>query len=92
MTAHEYGHYMLHKTSDMPLYVHRDGDKQNNEKELEADYFARALLMPSKPFHAFYKAAYKMSNGDDSFTKDLLSLIFKVTKNEVNKRLEDLTR
>lgn len=90
ITAHEYGHYILHKTSDMPLYAHRDSDKRNNKKELEADYFARALLMPFKPFNAFYSAACKMSDGDIDFTKDMLSLIFKVTKNKVNKRLEDL--
>lgn len=43
--AHEFAHFILHK-SDHTQYAHRDTDKKNTSEEQEADYFARCLLMP----------------------------------------------
>lgn len=90
ITAHEYGHYILHKSPEKSLYAHRDSDKRNKEKELEADYFARAILMPLKPFTSFYNTVNDLSDGDTSFIIDMLSLIFNVSKNKINKRIEDM--
>lgn len=95
ITAHEYGHYILHKSYDKPLYAHRDSDKRDTEKELEADYFARSLLMPLEKFKSYYKSLKNLSEDDDgNDTYDtiikILSLIFRVTKNKVEKRIDDL--
>ncbi len=53
ITAHEYGHFILHKQPEEALYAHRDSDKRENDLELEADYFARAILMPAETFLVF---------------------------------------
>lgn len=90
ITAHEYGHYVLHKASDDPFYAHRDSDKRGTEKELEADYFSRSLLMPLKNFTSYYNELMDISDNDNDFTINTLSMIFKVTRNKINKRIEDL--
>ena len=88
ITAHEYGHYILHKQENK-LLAHRDSDKRDTEREIEADYFARSLLMPLQQFKAYSNLLDKMGN-DNEFTVELLSRIFKVTRNKVKARLEDL--
>ncbi len=90
ITAHEYGHYILHKSSDNPFYAHRDSDKRETKEELEADYFSRSLLMPLKSFNSYFDTLKSISDNDDDFVISMLSLLFKVTKNKVNKRIEDL--
>lgn len=91
ITAHEYGHFILHKDSDNPFYAHRDSDKRGTEKELEADYFSRSLLMPLDIFESYYTLLKSISDNDNDFIIDALSLIFKVTRNKVDKRIEDLS-
>ncbi len=92
ITAHEYGHYILHKPENQPLYAHRDSDKRDNQEELEADYFARSLLMPLSEFESYYQILNEMGNNNQKFTLDMLSKVFKVTKNKVQKREEDVKK
>lgn len=91
ITAHEYGHFILHKKDGYPIYAHRDTDYREDEIELEADYFARSLLMPLDKFKMYYNAINEIGNGDEVFTVAVLSRLFKVTKNKVKKRVEDIT-
>lgn len=90
ITAHEYGHFKLHKIPGQPIYAHRDTYHRTDIAELEADYFARSILMPYRVFNIYAKAAKEISNGDRSNTIYLLSTIFKVTKDKTKKRLNDL--
>lgn len=90
ITAHEFGHYKLHKPSQQSYYFHRDSDKRDNQIELEADYFARALLMPYNEFSGYLKILNDMAENDPLFVKGTLSSLFGVTKNKVEKRMEDL--
>lgn len=53
ITAYEYEHYVLHKKQDKDFYAHRDRDIRDSPKELEADYFARSILMPEKFFRVY---------------------------------------
>lgn len=90
ITAHEYGHYILHKEEGQPIYAHRDTYHRTELIELEADYFARSILMPLRQFRMCYEVLNQMGNNDETFTLDLLSKLFKVTRNKVKKRVEDL--
>jgi len=91
ITAHEYGHFILHKQKNVPLYAHRDTHHRTEQKELEADYFARSILMPFENFVQYIDKITEMNiiESDDEFIA-LLSTIFKVTKDKVNKRLKDV--
>ena len=90
ITAHEYGHYVLHKKSGEPIYAHRDTEHRKELIELEADYFARSILMPLGQFKPFYEMLNEMGNNEERFTIEMLSKLFKVTKKKVRKRVEDL--
>lgn len=101
ITAHEYGHFILHKKPEEALYAHRDSDKRNSTEELEADYFARSILMPAKNFleaisiieESLKKYVYKTNNIKnirDKYIFEILSDYFKVTKAKVLKRMEDI--
>lgn len=90
ITAHEYGHYKLHKPQDQPLYAHRDSDKRDEPMEMEADYFARSVLMPLEQFKVYYQVLNEMGNNNETFTIEMLSQLFKVTRNKAAKRVEDL--
>ncbi len=46
ISAHEFGHYVLHKTEEEQLFAHRDYIHSNELCEREADLFARSVLMP----------------------------------------------
>lgn len=46
ITAHEYGHFKLHSKDGQKIYAHRDTYHRTEPIELEADYFARSILMP----------------------------------------------
>lgn len=97
ITAHEYGHFVLHK-KDQELYAHRDSDKREKPEELEADYFARSILMPIKQFSALNQTIdgilsnIKRANRELYLIKvQMLSILFKVTKDKVKKRLGDIS-
>lgn len=91
ITAHEYGHYILHKEDGQPIYAHRDTDHRTDPQELEADYFARAILMPLDLFDKYIIAIDDLKLTDHNIeTENLLSAIFKVTKDKIQKRIKDL--
>ena len=90
ITAHEYGHFILHKEEGQPIYAHRDTYHRTEPIELEADYFARSILMPLEQFKSYYEIASQLSNNDEKFTINLMSKLFKVTRNKAKKRVEDL--
>jgi conserved hypothetical phage-related protein len=90
ITAHEYGHYILHK-GDSSLYAHRDSHERNTLIEMEADYFARSILMPLESFKGFVRAAKEICPNDEQEQLEVLSRFFKVTKNKLIKRLGDLS-
>ena len=91
ITAHEYGHFVLHKKEDEPIYAHRDTDRRTEPEELEADYFARSILMPFELFERYIRAIESLHIYNDIRESiPLLSTIFKVTKDKASKRLNDL--
>lgn len=90
ITAHEYGHFILHREEGQPIYAHRDTYHRTEPIELEADYFARSILMPLSQFKMYHEILNQMGNNDEKFTVELLSKIFKVTRNKAKKRMEDL--
>lgn len=89
ITAHEYGHYILHKPSEQPLYAHRDSDERDEPQELEADYFARSILMPLDEFKSYYDLLNSMDS-NKKFVLEMLSKLFNLTKNKINMRIGDL--
>lgn len=90
ITAHEYGHFILHRKEGQPIYAHRDTYHREDEEELEADYFARSILMPFAYFEVGYSFLKDFSKDDEQFICDKLSEMFRVTKNKVKKRIGDL--
>ena len=90
ITAHEYGHYILHRKEGQMVVLYRDTYHRSEPDELEADYFARSILMPLTQFQLFYEIAQELGKGDEEFVTNLLSLAFKVTRNKVNRRINDL--
>lgn len=91
ITAHEYGHFILHKEHKQKIYAHRDTDHRTEPQELEADYFARAILMPLDLFNKYIIAIDDLKLTDHNIeTENLLSAIFKVTKDKIQKRIKDL--
>lgn len=91
ITAHEYGHFILHKKEEISIYAHRDSDHRTEPEELQADYFARSILMPYELFKKYVDTIKILQLYND--IKDaipLLSNIFKVTKDKASKRLDDL--
>lgn len=90
ITAHEYGHFILHKEDGQPIYAHRDTYHRTEPIELEADYFARSILMPLEQFKSYYEILNQLGKNDEKFTIGLLSKLFKVTRNKAKKRVEDL--
>lgn len=91
ITAHEYGHFILHKQEGQPIYAHRDTAHRTDPEELEADYFARSILMPYESVIQYVNVIKSLNiynNIKESIP--LLSTIFKVTKDKVSKRLDDI--
>ncbi len=85
--AHEYAHYVLHK-HNTKQYAHRDTSQKESNEEIEADFFARCLLMPQKVIDAVL---------DLNFVKELsvenkialIARFFNVTKKKAKQRLEE---
>ncbi len=95
IAAHEYGHFILHK-KEQKLYAHRDDDKRENPEELEADYFARSILMPMERFKKCNKVIDEILSifGHEKAEKlrvEILSMVFEVTRDKVKKRLGDIS-
>jgi len=91
ITAHEYGHFILHKKQlGTPIYAHRDTYTRTSPLELEADYFARSILMPLDKFKDFYSFAKQIVGDDEKFLLKLLSKTFGATTKKVKLRIEDI--
>lgn len=91
ITAHEFGHYILHKKDGQPIYAHRDTHHRTERTELEADYFARSILMPYNIFNQYVETMEYLGLFNNRETAiELLSTIFKTTKDKISKRLGDL--
>ena len=86
ITAHEYGHFVLHHS----FRAHRDTYHRTEPLELEADYFARSILMPLDYFSECYKLLQEFIGNDTKYIIELLSKLFRVTKNKVAKRINDI--
>lgn len=86
ITAHEYGHFILHNS----ISAHRDTDHRTDEIELEADYFARSILMPFSYFKICYDLLMDFGKNDEEYVVNILTRFFKVTKNKVCKRIGDI--
>jgi len=94
IAAHEYGHYMLHR-GNLKKFAHKDTGESSSREDLEADYFARSMLMPLDIFQmACRMLAGRISRSEEEENYDrkveYLSDIFKVTQECVRRRLEDL--
>jgi len=94
VTAHEYGHYILHKKTNESLYAHRDIEHQTSPKELEADYFARSLLMPRREFLKINEIIDETLKDEAGYKPEMklkiLSELFNVTLNKAKMRLGDI--
>lgn len=92
ITAHEYGHFILHNEMlGQPTYAHRDTQHRTEPIEQEADYFARSILMPLENFKEMYLLMKNLGIKNKKEIVKLLSEMFVVTIDKANKRLEDLT-
>ena len=89
ITAHEYGHYVLHKNGD-EIYAHRDYTKRETDIEKEADYFARCLLMPRNLVEKTL-SLFGMNEASVEEKVVLIARTFNVTEKKAHIRLvEDL--
>lgn len=91
ITAHEFGHFILHKKEGQPMYAHRDTYHRKDPLELEADYFARSLLLPIKQFKVYSSVLNSIEGNNEEFTVEMLSELFKITKNKIKKRMGDIS-
>lgn len=88
ITAHEYGHSVLHKPNGHTQYAHRDTDKKETPQEREADFFARCLLMPRDLVDALLSLDFiKGATIDDKAI--LVSKVFTVTFKKAMQRLKE---
>lgn len=86
ITAHEYGHYILHK-QDSQLFAHRDVIHQDSLQEQEADYFARCLLMPKNLVASVLTAEMAKSlNNEEKIS--MIARVFNVTPKKAALRLQ----
>lgn len=91
VTAHEYGHFILHNNGRKIANESRSRLRRTEIIELEADYFARSILMPLEQFNKFYSALKILYSSDLDQITNTLSALFNVTKNKVKSRVEDLS-
>ena len=87
--AHELGHYCLHYDESSPIYAHRD-KRFKGEEEQDVDYFAACLLMPEKPFKAFYRAAKEIFGSNKERILSFLSKNFIAPVGSVERRISEL--
>lgn len=89
ISAHEFGHYILHKTEKEQLFAHRDYIHSNELCEREADLFARSVLMPlDRLLDEIKKNKSNLKNQEDLI--DFISTKCAVTENKAKDRIWDL--
>ena len=89
--AHELGHYFLHfKQGKIQCdYKYRDNENEKKSpRELEANYFAAALLLPKTEFIRLYNL-YKNNDNIQNFIGDI-SQLYGVETRCVSKRIVEL--
>lgn len=85
--AHELGHYVMHKDQ---LVAHNDNDKtlsdwyKNGPQEIQANDFAKELLMPTQSFTPLAQGKFSMKQIDDLASK------FQTSKTATLLRYRDL--
>lgn len=88
ITAHEYGHYILHKENN-EIYAHRDTTKRDAPYEKEADYFARCLLMPRNLMqHVFDLWDLKNAGEEEKITT--IARSFNVSRKKAKLRIAEV--
>lgn len=92
VTAHEFGHYILHNQGNHQRVSEKRSSIHITElRELEAEYFARSILMPLDIFGGIYKMLIKLFGNDkEDLIIGTLSKMFKVTRNKIKERINDL--
>lgn len=86
--AHEYAHSILHKRDGLVL-AHRSVSMKKTKKELEADLFARCLLMPKKLVNKLLEnASFQQLKTESQI--NYISTVFNVTTKKAQERLKDL--
>jgi hypothetical protein len=84
--AHQIGHAILHL--DM---CYADTIKElSNDKELEADYFARCLLLPATSLYANMICVYYPHSGVTKVQLSKMAELYNVTIKTMRLRLEEL--
>ncbi len=89
ISAHEYGHYHLQKDDNLLQFAHRDYAHSDEPIELEADLFARSILMP----YDFIKEELNKVAPKTFKEEDVISFISKrcnVTFKKATKRFFEL--
>lgn len=86
LLMHEFAHVFFHKNS-IPYNTPLGKNQGNWEQELEADYFARAFLLPEE---FFIKALSIYSRNDGTVDLEQFSKFFKVQKRLIVERGRDL--
>ena len=89
ITAHEYGHYVLHKKSE-EIYAHRDTTKRDSPLEKEADYFARCLLMPKELVQEVFNL-WDLANASEEEKISTIARSFNVSRKKAKLRLAEVT-
>ena len=88
--AHEYGHFLLHK-SEGYLFAHRDTSKKGTKEELQADYFAKCLLMPRNLVEAEIKRCRENQLEESDFIKNIAQT-FNVTEKKAKERVIEINQ
>lgn len=86
ITAHEYGHAVLHAKER--LFAHRDTSDLKAPLEQEAEFFARCFLMPEDRVRELLDISRIHDN--NTGLPALISLVFKVTEKKARIRMEEL--
>lgn len=85
--AHEFGHFVLHKEDSQVQLAKRDTEHFNNAEELEAEYFARSILMPEEKVKQLMNL---FPNASISDKVNEVMRMFNVTENKARYRLQEL--
>lgn len=80
-TAHELGHYYLHKDKPNEIFYRKDFyllDDSDKIQEQEANWFAASLLMPREVFSIFYKKLGNIEQLAKRFNVSSTAIYFRV--------------
>ena len=95
VTAHEYGHFKLHKKIETSEFITKNTPRRNantlteDKSEIEADTFARCILMPKIFVKNTIDPLYDSDKNKDTMIK-IISEKFNVSLNKAEIRLQEL--